>query len=148
MPELLVGETDGDCGVIAATTAACEVHVYHDPRPTYRELHHVVPRAWQAFWRPATPPFPGTYDGEHLWDDRTIAVCRTGHGNIHFWLTAMTHSWQEGDDVSDLARRVRSSRGGRLGARDFLLAVEGLQRFVDAGGSIEDLVSARLWGQI
>lgn len=62
------------------TTAPCEVHAYHSPRPQYQEVHHRVPLSWG-----------GSDDVENR-----INVCPTGHRNIHRLLDAL----RDGADVT------------------------------------------------
>lgn len=145
---LLELETAGVGGMILTTTDACEQHKAHDPSVTYCEIHHIVPRAWQGFWQPADPPFPAKVDGQELWDARTVTVCRTGHGNIHFWITLLMHAWGGGADLSTLAKLVREQHPEHLGHADFACALEALQRYEEVGGDLGGLVKAGLWGQI
>jgi len=120
------------------------VHRAHAPTPTYAELHHVIPRAWQAFWTPPVAPYAGTYAGQKLWDARTITICRTGHGNVHHWITALTHAWTAGDTIAAACSKLHHS----IARTDFIVAVQALERWIAAGGSIDALVAAGLWGEI
>lgn len=134
-----------------ATLSACQLHEYHSPIPTYNEVHHVIPRAWQQAWQPPEPLFPGSYDGQHLWDDRTVIICRTGHGNVHYWIVSMTEAWESGMTVDQVVAKVRSAelKQRKAGNRaEFATARLALDRFLEAGGSIDFLVQNRLWGQI
>ena len=55
-------------------TMPCVVHVYHSPRPSYSDLHHVWPQA---------------LGGPTL--HNLIPVCQTGHASIHRLLRAYEH---------------------------------------------------------
>lgn len=138
---------DALAAIIAATTDPCTVHGCHAPEPTYCEMHHVIPRAWQDFWQPKVAPYPGAYQGQRLWDNRTVAVCRTGHGNIHYWIVKLTRAWHPGGTVEQAAM-VAKHNAGAVGRLDFAVAELALARYIAAGGNIEDLAAAGLWGQI
>jgi hypothetical protein len=136
---------------IEATTETCELHADHVPTPMYCELHHIIPRAWQAFWSPPTPPHPGIYKGQKLWDARTVVIDRTGHGNVHFWITALMHNfrpWEPGWAFDNLLAFTRKEVGHAGGKADVNCACEALTRWMDSGGSLADLVANGLWGQI
>lgn len=130
------------------TTAPCEVHKDHTPLPTYQEIHHIIPRAWQAFWQPEVAPYPGKYDGQEMWDSRTVNVCRTGHGNIHFWIVALMHAWDPSLSLDDVATKVRVAYADHVGRSDFMWALQALDRFEQSGGDLGALVQAHLWGGI
>lgn len=49
------------------TPGACVAHRFHSPRPTYLEVHHVLPLGWGG---------PDTRENE-------VTVCSTGHASIH-----------------------------------------------------------------
>lgn len=61
------------------TTEACRAHGFHSPRPNYSELHHILPMSW---------------GGPDVADNR-IAICPTGHANVHRLLDAL----RRGGDV-------------------------------------------------
>lgn len=133
----------------------CDVHRSHDPAPAYLEVHHVIPQAWQATWRPeGRGPFPAPSPdtkGLELWDARTATVCRTGHGNIHFWIVRMMHVADDlaVDDVPRLMHEVRSRLVGHSpGTDDFAVASSALIRFQEVGGDLGTLIAAREWGAI
>lgn len=139
MPEMILG--------YEALQLPCQLHRSHRPDPLYVEQHHVVPRAWQQFWQPAVAPFPGTYAGQKLWDDRTVNICRTGHGNVHYWIVRLTRNWVPGDMGATIAG-AKHSAPERPGPADFATALQALERYMHVGGSINDLVAASEWGQI
>jgi hypothetical protein len=144
----IIGETRGSSGAIAVAAGPCAAHAYHAPTPTYFELHHVVPRSWQATWRPDVAPFPGHYDGQPLWDARTVDLCRTGHGDVHYWIVTLMHAWQEGDELGDLARRVRAAARNAVGKTEFVIAQQALGRFSGVGGDLGALAAAHEYGAI
>lgn len=131
-----------------ATTAPCDAHRSHHPTPTYQELHHVVPQAWQAFWQPKgkTP----------LWDRRTVPLCPTGHRNVHFWLVRLMEAVDAPDvaaqhtAVATAIRRVRvdaKAGGMTIHTSEFSLSQLALYRWIDAGGQLAALTSAHLYGE-
>lgn len=133
----------------------CGIHRAHDPEPTYLEVHHVVPQAWQATWKPDGPgPDPGPSPDRpelDLWDSRTVVVCRTGHGNIHHWIVAMMHAAHDLgiDDVARLMHEVRSGLVHHMpGVDDFSCAAQALIRWQEVGGELGTLIAAREWGAI
>src|SRR4051812_38317084 len=77
--------------------AKCAAEHTHHPEPRYLELHHIVPRAWQRFWQPN----PSHYvegvihepNSQGLWCTITISLCRTAHGNIHYWIERMVRAY-------------------------------------------------------
>lgn len=137
-----------DSGAILATLAPCEAHLSHAPTPTYCEVHHVIPRAWQGVWQPDVAPYPGHYDGQALWDARTKNLCRTGHGNTHFWIVQLMHAWEPGIDLAALSGNVRRAFGNHVGHAEMSIAQEALIRFLAAGGDLQVLVDAKQWGSI
>lgn len=134
-------------------TPVCSFHREHDPRPAYLEAHHVIPQAWQALWRPATARAAG------LWDPRTVAVCATGHRNIHFYLMRIVRTFYaillegggpiQGDcyesaliaGMGDADLPVHGHRA------EIDCAFLGLQRWYDAGGLVRPLGDAGEWGE-
>lgn len=165
-------EARGGAARVSAVSSSlqCSIHHAHVPWPTYTELHHVIPQAWQVAWQPPTPwPNQGlspdrTGPDKHpyvLWDARTIPLCRTGHGNVHFWLVAAMR------EIAVLAQAAQTEptralvatawkvvkRDAKAAHRttvaaDIIAADMAIQRFLDAGGSLALLVSHRLWGEI
>lgn len=130
------------------TVAPCEVHIDHSPRTTFQEIHHIIPRAWQAFWQPEMPPHPGRADGQQLWDSRTIAVCRTGHGNIHFWIVAMMKVYKPELTVLEVATKVRVQYAAHVGHNDYAWAIQALERYQRVGGDLAALIHAGQYGAI
>jgi hypothetical protein len=162
-----------------ATAKPCEVHRLHwTPFPTYNEQHHVVPQAWQRFWRPRTSipeqrrivalndveqtdeEFETRMAAVDLFDPRIVVVCRTGHGNIHFWLTAMMHVFDDNGVLDDpvagnvekivawLGREAQKRLAPRAGRKDLAVAKLAIIRWVQAGGSVRALCDKGLFGII
>lgn len=147
----------------ALSAQPCASHHHHEPTPAYTELHHVIPQAWQAFWRPPAPwpnagPSPDRHDPTTglpfvLFDARTVALCRTGHGNVHHWLVELTHYYatHAGISVGQLehdARLAIRAAGEHPNLADYAIAAQALERWTTAGGTIDQLVAAHLWGEI
>jgi hypothetical protein len=119
----------------AASAHACELHVAHDPAPMTSEWHHVLPVAWQLYWKPRGPePHPGEDPNGrgHLWDSRGVWLCPTGHKNVHWVLVRAMH-----------ANAVVPSGQGDTGQ----MAALGIHRFAEAGGDSRKLIEHGLWGQ-
>lgn len=106
-------------------------------------------------WRPSGPgpdPAPSPdHPGIELWDARTAALCRTGHGNVHYWIVRMMHVANDLaiDDVPRLMHEVRSRLiGHHPGTDDLAMASSALIRFQEVGGELGTLIAAREWGSI
>lgn len=142
----------------------CVIHKNHSPLVTYCELHHVVPQDWQATWSPPnfthqpndpnwphsglSPDRPGLY----LWDARTDALCRTGHGNVHFYLVKLMHWMSERpNNIQDAIAYAQTQLRLTFRHQDPHAVAEallGIERFQQAGGSFSALWAAHSWGQI
>lgn len=137
------------------TAAPCSAHRHHEPTATYSELHHVIPQAWQAHWRPPDPwpnggPSPDR-PGLVLFDARTVPLCRTGHGNVHYWLVATTRAYERLRNLGEAEHEAKAAArvaGRHVVVADFGIAMQAIERWVGAGGSIDDLVEHGLWGEI
>ncbi|MGH2878962.1 MAG: hypothetical protein ACRDK4_05060 [Solirubrobacteraceae bacterium] len=127
--------------------AGCQIHKKHSPANLTAELHHVIPVAWQLFWQPAVAPSPGRDpDGRGmLWDARTVAICPTGHRNVHKWIVELMHACKS-EDPMEAAATVKSLYRTARGSQ-FDWAVQALVRFKEAGGSLQALVNAGEWGE-
>jgi hypothetical protein len=129
-------------------------HVYHWPPPEDADYHHVVPRAWQLFWKPPTEAafHVSTRDlaaGLSLWDGRTVKLPPSCHRAVHNRIVALMKTFAT-------ARRERvgltepevwgiaSDIAGR--GKLWEIALQGPTRFMAAGGSLGDLTAARMWG--
>ena len=98
-------------------TTPCEAHRLHRPRAMTIELHHVIPQAWQNM----------VLHSEVLFDKRTVALCPTGHRNVHALLVTMMKASQ-GDDPLDAYQTHKGRRG-----KEFDIAYAGIVRFHEAG---------------
>jgi hypothetical protein len=140
-------------------SVGCEAHKFHTPTPTYLEIHHVIPQAWQRAWWPTSGSFlppagtlwgslPGDKrEGVALWDPRTAALCRTGHGNVHWWLVKMM-KWHEANKPAELQPLKTMLNSDKFVRKDAQIAYLAMERFVAAGGKLEDLIAKRLYGEI
>lgn len=118
------------------TTAACQAHESHRPRPHVNEFHHVVPRAWQAFWQPP--------NARPLWAPHTVPLCPSGHRNVHWWLVRMM-GVVINNDITEAAQEARRGvRGGPTSEQ--VIAVDGMRAFHEAGGDLQALKAAGLLG--
>ena len=114
--------------MIPVTTArTCDAHMFHRPKPIAQELHHVVPQAWQKFWRPDT--------GIGLWHPETVPLCPTGHRNVHLYIVAKMQAVASKDHI-----RIPNNKEAQI-------AQLALTIWIEAGGSLMDLVRAGQWGQ-
>lgn len=130
-----------------ATEERCSIHTRHEPLPRYVEHHHLVPKAWQTFWRPAAATAA-------VWDNRTVPLCRTGHGNVHWWIVAYMLAFEAVgigvetiDDVFESAHATHRHQVGK-NVHERKTAQLALTRWLDVGGSLTDLVDAGLYGGI
>jgi hypothetical protein len=121
----------------------CILHTAHRPANLTIELHHVIPVAWQLFWQPVTPPFPGpdTEGRGMLWDNRVVACCPTGHRNAHYYIVKIMHAVTS-DDVTAAIEAARLRPSLTTG-----WAGQALRRFKEVGGSVKALHDAHMWGQ-
>lgn len=125
----------------------CVAHSYHQPVPRYLELHHVIPRAWQGAWQPAGVAIPRT----GIWHPETVPLCRTGHGNVHYWIERFMHEIRNAlvQDVlpspEEVARYVLA-RQTNVGRAEHVIARRALEEWVSAGGSLEMLADRGLYG--
>jgi hypothetical protein len=146
----IIDRTIPDGGDPVEFGAACEGEHAHHPMPRYLELHHVVPRAWQNFWKPETvrSPFHAP-NKEGIWAPFTIVLCRTAHGNVHYWIERAMKAYmtiEPGPDHSERAMHVARQGQQHIGEHETALAREALVLFSDAGGSLRALATAGLWG--
>lgn len=138
----------------APAATPCASHRSHSPEPTYLELHHVIPQAWQRAWTPGqTIVRPGFENA--LFDPRTVALCRTGHGNTHYWLVRFMRAYSKlttmaegGFRIEEACRRAEKQELAPRGRNDMGLALLGMNRWLNAGGSLQALCDAELWGEI
>lgn len=79
----------------AVWAGMCAATHSHSPVPRYLEFHHIIPRAWQAFFQPA-----GAEAGK-LWAPQTTPLCRTSHGNVHYWIEQYVRNFDATDLQAD-----------------------------------------------
>lgn len=115
----------------------CVAHRYHAPEPRYLEEHHVLPRAWQAAWQPPAVP-----SGD-LWAPTTVLLCRTGHGNVHYWISRFMHEY-DGSVERAVSRAILDQHG--VGRQEHVIARRALDEFRDAGGDLAFLTYHGIWG--
>lgn len=131
------------------TTAPCSAHRSHHPIPTINELHHVVPRAWQATWAPNSPA------SGPIWDPRTVVLCPTGHRNVHYWLVKLMHAIDDQGASEEAAlgqavtrvRRDAKAAGQTIHTAEFATSQLAILRWQEAGGSLATLTGAHQWGE-
>ena len=151
----LLGVRIPDGGDPTEFGAKCVAEHDHHPEPRYLEAHHLVPRAWQHFYTPADMYFNGgpfhKPDSSGLWCTETVLLCRTAHGNVHYWIERMVRAYgalAPGPDHADRAR-VQAREGQlHIGEHETQLAEQALVLFADAGGRVEKLFEAGLFGGI
>jgi hypothetical protein len=130
----------------------CALRHQHTPQPRYLERHHVIPRAWQHFFVPpehdiSPPAHPPDRNG--VWYPVTELLCRTGHGNVHYWIERAMKAYVSvptGPDHSE--RAMRAARDGQLhiSEHETRLALDALILFDDYGGNVFHLIDHGLWG--
>lgn len=131
----------------APVSVGCAAHKTHRPKLwAPLELHHVIPREWQAFYTPTPSTVSGTLPPPTtavatvvLWDARTVALCRTGHGNVHYWIVRLMRE-VKAKRTEDPALASAALVGGRT--EEQRIALLALTRMVEAGGSLVALADA------
>jgi hypothetical protein len=86
-------------------------------------------------------------EGVALWDPRTVPLCRTGHGNVHYWLTYMMHKWPsiKSNKLPPVGHFLNGEKFVRKEAGIAYLAIE---RWVAAGGDLMFLIDKKMYGEI
>jgi hypothetical protein len=131
----------------------CVLHSDKSRLPSfYRELHHVIPQAWQAFWCPPSQSRPST----RPWDARTEPCCPTGHRNVHYLLVLMMKEWQSWDIQAQEVPRIfavksqvtRNLRGGgySVAPSEADMAAQAMVRWSEWGGDLNALCARKLYG--
>lgn len=156
--------------MIAATAEPCVAHKQHKPAPQYNELHHVVPQAWQHLWNPGTEslgsPARASLAAANpamaiaLWDPRTVALCPTGHRNVHFWIVRVMKALPpmrvlEQPDLDEssfvhaqgIARDQAHRERRVINPHEWQTACLAVQRWIERGGTLAALVKAGQWGE-
>jgi hypothetical protein len=102
------------------TGVACAAHRSHRPAtPHVLDQHHVIPRSWQHF----------ELGAERLFDPRTVPLCPNDHRGVHERIVALMKGEKPGRD------------------RLWPIARLALDRFTAAGGSLDALRNAGLFGE-
>jgi hypothetical protein len=110
----------------------CSLYRLHRPTAPRVDHHHVIPRAWQEFWRI-----------DMLWDSRTVAVCPNCHRAIHEALVLMMRRGTTDDPLDAKLAAFGQRRLNRPQAVAYL----GICRAREAGVKLTALRAAGLWGQ-
>jgi hypothetical protein len=121
------------------TTTTCSLRRFHVPKPPATDSHHVIPQAWQHFFIPSGAT-PQATTG--LWDSRTVEVCPNCHRRVHEAIVKMMKS----STVEAALYARHAAFGNRRLTREQTVAYEALVRFKQAGGSLNELRSHRLFG--
>lgn len=137
---------------VDAFAERCEGGHSHVPTPRYLELHHVVPQSWQKSWHPGDTEYKNNIYTK-IFDPRTVALCRTSHGNVHFWLSAFMHyiAANETDetptDLDNVVHQVLAGQHDRHRA-EVEIARQALLRWHEAGGNLRALTRIGMFGGI
>jgi hypothetical protein len=115
--------------------AQCEAHGYHQPVPRYLEHHHVIPQAWQLAWQPS--------GATGIWAPTTVKLCRTGHGNVHYWIERFMRRYNGA--VHDAVAAALADQES-VGRAEHVIARRALLEFTAAGGDLNMLVEHGLYG--
>jgi hypothetical protein len=115
----------------------CQAHTFHRPVPTYRESHHAVPQAWQRH----------VNDGK-LFDPRIIRLCRTGHGNVHYWLAIMNRTQAAHGIANDILPTKVLLAGHKYNRKESEIARIALLRWLEVGYDLKVLWDNHMWGGI
>jgi hypothetical protein len=148
LPPRQVHYVPGESGTLEQFADQCEAHNTHFPLPLVLEEHHVVPQDWQDEWYPS-----GAHVGK-LWAPTTVKLCRTGHGNVHFWLVLFMHEYEtmvesgmpNAAGTIDAACRnvLHDKRGYQRG--DTRIAKQGMVNFTTIGGNLMTLCRNKSYG--
>lgn len=129
----------------------CELEKQHTPVPRYSEFHHIVPVAWQLHTpNPTSRPSPGK-DPEGrgmLWDDRGAWACRTSHGNVHYWIVALTHAFVEDPAAAIVGAWARAVPTAYKRSPAAIMARMGLDRAASCSVDFVALGQLGEWGQV
>lgn len=122
------------------TCSLGRVHVPGQPNP---DEHHVCPRAWQQFWQPSGARTASHLIGLALWDPRTITVCPNHHRLVHEAIVLMMRAGTTDEPAEAFKAAYGSMRTTRIRQAGYLA----LTRWVQAGGSLNTLRAAKLFGE-
>lgn len=132
---------------------ACHWHKRHAPAPTEAQAHHVIPQGWQGLM-PHPPTLPAGavagkgQAGNVLWDARTESWCPTGHRRVHGWLVFLTRNvhLRIGAGATPDVALAAAIAWTHSTEPEHECAVRGITRWLEAGGTVEQLAAASQWG--
>jgi len=134
--------------IVPATGPLCELHTRHAPKPEYFEKHHIIPQSWQRVWKPDSP-------SAKLWDPRTMTLCRTSHGNVHFWLVNLMRAYSASAEprsvdqaVAAAVTKYKVTHTMWIKPKEIKVARMAMDRYLEAGGDLYGLGQVGQWGQI
>ena len=138
------------------TPPACSCGRRHSPAPRGTDDHHVIPRAWQAAWRPDplnAPPGTPSDVSLGLWDPETVELAPTCHRNVHVALAAMMRLAQRvGEELHPgaptsavVVERCAHLLAGRFGPEE-RIAVLAVHTWESHGGEVDFLLERKLYG--
>lgn len=122
----------------------CSARRFHVPAAPFPDSHHVVPRAWQAFWRPSPPAGALEHLPLPLWHPETVEVCPNCHRRVHVAIQQLMKS--KPDLVEDPLDYRRNAWGLHRMNREQTIAYRALTAWAEVGGSLDALVRNRLFG--
>lgn len=115
--------------------AKCSIRALHIPPAPAPDSHHLIPQAWQRFWRPTTGVGA-------VWYPLLVEVCPNCHRRIHDEIVLMMKTQSK---TPALAREA--VYGNKRLTREAAQAYRALVGWSEVGGDLEALYAARLWGQ-
>lgn len=121
----------------------CSLARFHIPGQPLPDAHHVIPQAWQRFYRPTVRPVVSNW-ALGLWHIETVLVCPNHHRLVHEALVALMRGSPGIEVPGDAVSRVF---GPLHLTRVRLVALDALSLWVQAGGSLQALRDAGLWGE-
>jgi hypothetical protein len=133
----------------------CGAHKGHYPSPIYLELHHLSPQAWQK--SEAGKWLFVERDKNGLFLPQTVPLCRTGHGNVHYWLQLAMKTWwnnnQANPEPAETEAGVRAvfaqiTKGRQHHHPEVAFSQLGMVRWLSVGGKLADLCRLHQWGGI
>lgn len=117
--------------------------------------HHIIPRAWQAAWRPAEFAAPAGTPSDvslGLWDPETVELAPTCHRNVHIALAGMMRlAHKIGAELTPdapsyaLVERAARALVGRFGPEE-RIALLAVTTWESHGGEVAFLFEHKLWG--
>lgn len=119
--------------------------------PHTYEDHHIIPQAWQHSTAPISTFDPQLVerqpDGLVLWDKRTIRLCPTGHRNVHFYLVLFMHDIAADRPSDERTWFAVKRQKFKRPTQQQLVALLGMQRYLDSDNSLIALTTRGLYGE-